>query len=51
MKKTLCFILLMALVCALLAGCHGSKDQQAFAIPDEFDDSIMYDSGQVVRIA
>lgn len=43
MKKTLCFILLMALVCALLAGCHGSKDQQAFAIPEEFDASKQHE--------
>jgi len=37
MRKYAYLALLCLLVCAVLSGCHGSKDQSAFVIPEEFD--------------
>ncbi len=34
---------LVAAACLLLAGCHGSKEQSVFAIPEEFDESKQYE--------
>ena len=38
------FLLTAVGVCAaLLSGCHGSKGQQAFSVPEEFDESRSYE--------
>ena len=37
MRKYACLALMCLLACLTLSGCHGSKDQSAFVIPDEFD--------------
>ncbi len=42
MKKIFAFFLLFALCLPLLAGCHGSKETVAFAVPEEFDTSRNY---------
>lgn len=43
MRKDIAFVLLLALLCAALSGCHGSQGRQAFVIPDKFDTSRNYE--------
>ena len=44
MKKITAFVLAAVTAASLiLTGCHGSKGQQAFAIPEEFDTSRDYE--------
>lgn len=46
MKKRCITLMLLALAlisAAALAGCHGSRDQQAFKLPEEFDTSRRYE--------
>lgn len=42
MKKLLCLVLALAL-CLPLAGCHGSRERTAFAVPASFDESQTYE--------
>ena len=42
MKKLLCLVLALAL-CLPLAGCHGSRERTAFAVPASFDKSQTYE--------
>ena len=45
--KRFCKVLALLLCCVIaalsLSGCHGSRDQSAFAIPDAFDDAREYE--------
>ena len=43
MKRTVTLLLLLALMTALLTGCHGGKKRVAFRVPMEFDESKEYD--------
>ena len=43
MQKFLALALVAVLMCLTLAGCHGSKGQDEFVIPDEFDTSRNYE--------
>jgi len=43
MQKFLALALMAVLICLTLAGCHGSKGQSEFVIPDEFDTSRNYE--------
>ncbi len=43
MKKAISVCLLLALLCPLLAGCHGAKERVAFEVPEEFDTSRNYE--------
>ena len=43
MKKALSLILLLALLCPLFAGCHGSVEKSVFEIPGQFDTSREYE--------
>ena len=40
--KKIAALLMAALLCVLLTGCHGSKDSSAFVIPESFDTSRSY---------
>lgn len=43
-SKGLLSVLLLSVICPLiLTGCHGSKERNAFAVPDEFDQSKEYE--------
>ena len=37
MKRTVCVLLLLAMLCPLFSGCHGAKERVAFEVPEEFD--------------
>ncbi len=37
------FLLLLAFCLAVLAGCHGQQEQEAFTVPEEFDTSRNYE--------
>lgn len=43
MKKCISLLLLVALFCSVLCGCHGSRDLATFAVPEEFDTSRNYE--------
>ena len=43
MKKTICALLLLAMLCPLFAGCHGAKERIAFEVPDSFDTSRTFE--------
>ena len=43
MRRVLSMLLLAALVLCLFAGCHGSREQKIFEIPEEFDTSRNYE--------
>ncbi len=43
MKKVISVCLLLALLCPLLAGCHGARERVAFEVPEEFDTSRNYE--------
>ncbi len=43
LKKLFAFALSALLICLMLTGCHGSVDQQAFVIPDTFDETRSYE--------
>ena len=43
MRKAISILLLLAVLCIGLTGCHGSQGQQAFAVPMEFDTSRNYE--------
>ena len=43
MKKLLSLVLALLLCCTFLAGCHGSKDMNVFAVPENFDTSRNYE--------
>ncbi len=43
MKKLLSILLLAILCLSLLGGCHGSRETEAFTIPEEFDESRQYE--------
>ena len=40
MKQTrFCLVLLLSLCLVFLSGCHGSRDQAAFSVPDQLEES------------
>ncbi len=43
MKRTVSILLLVAMLCALCCGCHGSEEKSAFEVPQTFDDSRQYE--------
>ena len=43
MKKIISLLLLAAVLCSLLSGCHGAKELASFAVPEEFDTSRNYE--------
>ena len=43
MKKLLSLLCVAVLIVTLLGGCHGSVQQEAFSVPDEFDTSQNYE--------
>ena len=43
MKRSICIFLLLALTLSLLCGCHGSRELNTFAVPEEFDTSRNYE--------
>ena len=43
MRKVISMLLLAAMMLCLFSGCHGSKEQKVFAIPEEFDTSRNYE--------
>lgn len=43
MQKAISVCLLLAVVCGLLSGCHGSQERQTFQIPDTFDTEKNYE--------
>jgi len=43
MMKKLCLLLSLLLCLAVLTGCHGSRDQSAFEMPETFDTSRQYE--------
>ncbi|MBP5166488.1 MAG: ABC transporter substrate-binding protein, partial [Oscillospiraceae bacterium] len=45
MKKTriAAFALCAAIICALLSGCHGSRERSSFELPAEFDESRSFE--------
>ena len=43
MKRFITLLLLLALMTALLTGCHGGKKRVAFRVPMEFDESKQYE--------
>ena len=43
MKKTICALLLLALLLPILAGCHGARERVAFEVPEEFDTSKTFE--------
>ena len=43
MKRTASIFLLIALLCALCCGCHGSEGKSAFEVPQTFDTSRQYE--------
>ena len=43
MKKTICLIVLVALLCPMLSACHGAKERVAFEVPAYFDTSRHYE--------
>ena len=43
MKKFVCAIIVLLLCLGTLTGCHGSKKQSSFEIPDEFDSEKQYE--------
>lgn len=42
MKKRLCILLAAAMLAALLAGCHGSRERSGFSVPEALDESRSY---------
>ena len=42
MRKIICALLLVAMLCPLLAACHGARERIAFEVPEEFDTSKTY---------
>lgn len=43
MRKIICALLLVAMLCPLLAACHGARERIAFEVPEEFDTSKTYE--------
>ena len=43
MKKIISLVLLLALLSALLCGCHGSRELNTFEVPESFDISRQYE--------
>ncbi|MBR4972238.1 MAG: carbohydrate ABC transporter substrate-binding protein [Oscillospiraceae bacterium] len=43
MKKSICAMLILALLCPLFAGCHGAKERVAFEVPDNFDPTVTHE--------
>lgn len=43
MKKIICALLLLTMLCPVLAGCHGAKERIAFEVPDAFDTSRTFE--------
>ena len=43
MKKNLALLSLLIFTALCLCGCHGAKEQNAFLVPDEFDESKTYE--------
>ena len=43
MKRLICALISLLLLCGTLTGCHGSKKQSTFEIPAEFDSSKQYE--------
>ena len=43
MKKCIALCLLLCMICPILGGCHGSAQQAAFVLPEEFDTSREYE--------
>ena len=43
MRKVISMLLLAAMMLCLFTGCHGSKEQKVFEIPEEFDTSRNYE--------
>ena len=43
MKKIICSLLALILCLTCLSGCHGSKRQELFEMPEEFDTSKQYE--------
>ena len=43
MKRFICAFIALVLCLACLSGCHGSKRQELFEIPEEFDTSKQYE--------
>ncbi len=43
MKRTVSILLLVAMLCALCCGCHGSEEKSAFEVPQTFDESRQYE--------
>ena len=41
--RKLSLLLVFVLLCPILAGCHGSKDNKAFTAPDSFDEDAEYE--------
>jgi len=42
-RRTLALLLALLMLCLPLAGCHGSRETEAFIIPEEFDMSRQYE--------
>ena len=43
MKRSICALIALILCLGVLTGCHGSKRQALFEIPEEFDTSKQYE--------
>ncbi len=43
MKKIICTLLLLVMLCPLLVACHGARERVAFEVPEEFDTSKNYE--------
>ncbi len=43
MKRIVCILLLLGLMCAFFCGCHGSHGKQAFVLPESFDTTQQYE--------
>ena len=43
MQRKLALLSLLIFTALCLCGCHGAKEQNAFLVPDEFDESKTYE--------